>query len=62
MRRAEAKMGLLREVIEKVQRGEDVDVEKVLGTGDVVREGEWKEGEYFHIFVEIGLWLVGRHC
>ncbi|KAF2741905.1 hypothetical protein M011DRAFT_413623, partial [Sporormia fimetaria CBS 119925] len=43
MRRAEAKMGILREVIESVQKGEEVDVEKVLGTGDVVKEREWKE-------------------
>jgi hypothetical protein len=43
MRRAETRVDVLREVIEKVQNGEDVDVEKVLGTGDVVSEKEWKE-------------------
>jgi hypothetical protein len=45
LRRAEAKIGILREVIERVQRGEDVSVEKVLGTGDVENEKEWTEGE-----------------
>ncbi|KAF2741231.1 hypothetical protein EJ04DRAFT_453510 [Polyplosphaeria fusca] len=43
MRRAEAKIGVLREVIERVQRGEDVDVEKLLGTGDEASEREWAE-------------------
>ncbi|USP82587.1 uncharacterized protein yc1106_09861 [Curvularia clavata] len=37
VRRAEAQIGVLREVIERVQRGEKVDVEGLLGTG---REGE----------------------
>ncbi|KAH3986786.1 hypothetical protein HBI56_010030 [Parastagonospora nodorum] len=43
LRKAEAKIGLLREVVQRVQRGEDVDVEGVLGTGDEGREGEWAE-------------------
>src|SRR5690242_3060845 len=43
LRKAEAKIGLLREVIERVQNGEDVDVEKVLGTGDEASEREWME-------------------
>ncbi|KAJ4985258.1 hypothetical protein SVAN01_09203 [Stagonosporopsis vannaccii] len=43
LRKAEAKIGLLREVIERVQSGEDVDVEKVLGTGDEASEREWME-------------------
>lgn len=34
---------MLREVIERVQNGEDVDVEKVLGTGDEASEREWME-------------------
>lgn len=45
MRRAEAKIGVLREVVERVQRGEDVDVERVLRTGDQEGEGEWADGE-----------------
>lgn len=43
-RRAETRIGVLREVIEKLQRGEEVDVEKALGTGDAEREKEWEEG------------------
>ncbi|KAF1958676.1 hypothetical protein CC80DRAFT_408208 [Byssothecium circinans] len=43
MRRAEAKIGILREVIERVQRGEDVDVEAALGTGKEGGEKEWSE-------------------
>ncbi|KAL1649778.1 hypothetical protein SLS61_006155 [Didymella pomorum] len=43
LRKADAKIGLLREVIERVQNGEDVDVEKVLGTGDEALEREWGE-------------------
>ncbi|KAF1934314.1 uncharacterized protein M421DRAFT_118172 [Didymella exigua CBS 183.55] len=43
LRKAEAKIGLLREVIERVQNGENVDVEKLLGTGDESQEREWHE-------------------
>lgn len=43
-RKADAKIALLREVIERVQKGEDVDVERMLGTGDEVKEREWEEG------------------
>ncbi|KAK5627697.1 hypothetical protein RRF57_003412 [Xylaria bambusicola] len=43
MRRAEVRIGLLREVVEKLQRGEEVDVEKELGTGDAEKEQEWEE-------------------
>lgn len=43
-RKAEARIALLREVIEKVQKGEDVDVERILGTGDPKQEKEWEEG------------------
>jgi hypothetical protein len=46
LRRAEAKIGVLREVIERVQNGEDVNVEKVLGTGEQESEREWAEGEF----------------
>ena len=44
-RKADQKIALLKEVLEKVQRGEDVDVERVLGTGDEVQEQEWKDGQ-----------------
>ncbi|KAK9779464.1 hypothetical protein AB5N19_12852 [Seiridium cardinale] len=43
MRRAETRIGILREVVEKLQRGEEVDVEKALGTGDAAEEKEWAE-------------------
>jgi len=45
-RRADAKIGLLREIIEKIQKGEEVDVEGLLGTGDKEREREWEEGSF----------------
>jgi hypothetical protein len=44
-RQSDVRIGLLREVVEKIQRGEDVDVEKVLGTGDLEKEAEWQEGK-----------------
>jgi hypothetical protein len=43
-RRTEVKIGVLRDVIERVQRGEDVDVEGVLGTGNNDAEEEWFDG------------------
>lgn len=43
-RKTEAKLSLLRETIERVRNGEDIDVEKVLGTGDPEKEQEWDEG------------------
>jgi hypothetical protein len=44
-RRADAKIGLLKEIIERIQKGEEVDVEGLLGTGDKEREKEWEEGK-----------------
>jgi uncharacterized protein DUF5321 len=43
-RKADAKLELLRGVIERMKRGEHVDVEKLLGTGDDAKEREWEEG------------------
>ncbi|KAL2129425.1 hypothetical protein VTI74DRAFT_7819 [Chaetomium olivicolor] len=43
MRQSDVRIGLLREVVEKLQRGEEVDVEKVLGTGDPEKELEWED-------------------
>jgi len=43
-RQSDVRIGLLKEVIERVQKGENVDVEKILGTGDPQREEEWAEG------------------
>ena len=42
-RQADLKLAKLREVVEKLQRGEEVNVEKVLGTGDEIAEREWEE-------------------
>jgi hypothetical protein len=44
MRQSDVRIGLLREVVEKLQKGEEVDVEKVLGTGDAEKEVAWEEG------------------
>ncbi|KAL7626230.1 hypothetical protein AAE478_003000 [Parahypoxylon ruwenzoriense] len=43
MRRSEVRIELLREVVEKLQKGEEVDVEKTLGTGDAEKEMGWEE-------------------
>jgi hypothetical protein len=43
-RQSDVRIGLLREVVEKLQQGEQVDVEKMLGTGDPQREQEWEDG------------------
>ncbi|KAI9875971.1 MAG: hypothetical protein M1830_007653 [Pleopsidium flavum] len=42
-RKADAKISVLKEVIERVQRGEDVDVQGLLGTGDKAKEKEWED-------------------
>jgi hypothetical protein len=46
MRQSEVRVGLLKEVIERIQRGEEVDVERMLGAGDAEREKEWEEGRF----------------
>jgi hypothetical protein len=43
-RRADTRIGLLKEAIERVQNGEDVDVKSLLGTGGKAQEKEWEEG------------------
>jgi hypothetical protein len=47
MRQADARINTLREVVEKIQKGETVDVEKVLGTGDPKKEADWEESMPF---------------
>ncbi|KAJ6016910.1 hypothetical protein N7451_000289 [Penicillium sp. IBT 35674x] len=42
-RTTDAKIELLKEVIERIKNGEKVDVEKLLGTGDNAQEREWEE-------------------
>jgi hypothetical protein len=49
LRKADAKIGLLKEIIERVQRGEDVPVESMLGTGSAESEKEWTERESLHL-------------
>lgn len=44
-RKTDAKIGLLREVLERIQKGEEVDVKGLLGTGDAQQESEWEEGQ-----------------
>ncbi|TQV91417.1 hypothetical protein V2A60_008936 [Cordyceps javanica] len=43
MRQASVRLQLLREVVERIQAGEDVDVEKMLGTGEPQKEADWEE-------------------
>ena len=43
-RKTDAKISLLKEVLERVHRGEDVDVKGLLGTGNEEQEQEWEEG------------------
>lgn len=42
-RKTDAKLALLREVIQRVKNGEDVDVRRALGTGDPKAEEEWEK-------------------
>ena len=44
-RRADIKIALLKNAIGRVQRGEYVDIEKLLGTGNVEQEEEWEDGK-----------------
>jgi len=43
MRQSDVKIGLLREVVERIQKGESVDVEQALGTGNPEKEVEWED-------------------
>lgn len=43
-RRTDAKIGLLKEIVERIQKGEEIDVEGLLGAGNKEREQEWEEG------------------
>ena len=53
-RKADAKIALLKDVLDKIQRGEQVDVERVLGTGDEEQEQEWADGKYERDFSTCG--------
>lgn len=54
MRQADVRIGLLREVVEKLQRGEEVDVEQALGTGNPAMEEGWEESK--------ALWSERQPC
>ncbi|KAL7816331.1 hypothetical protein V8C44DRAFT_284863 [Trichoderma aethiopicum] len=43
MRQSSLRLAQLREVVHRIQNGEDVDVEQALGTGDPQKETEWEE-------------------
>lgn len=45
MRRVNVKIAVLREVIERLHKGEDVDVERMLGVGDEKEEKSWEDGK-----------------
>ena len=59
MRKADLQLAKLREVIEKLQRGEEVDVEKILGTGDEVQEQAWEDA-LREIETEERLWQTNK--
>lgn len=46
-RKTDSKIALLREAIERVRNGEEVDVERLLGSGDPEEEQEWAAGISF---------------
>ncbi|TGZ83913.1 hypothetical protein EX30DRAFT_369227 [Ascodesmis nigricans] len=43
VRKSEARIGMLAEVVKRLQRGEKVDVKKVLGTGKQKDEVDWEQ-------------------
>ena len=52
--KADAKIKLLKDVLDRVQRGENVDVEKALGTGDEEQEQEWRDGKWLRELSQFG--------
>lgn len=44
-RKADVRIELLQDIIERIGKGEDVNVEEILGTGDEDREREWENGK-----------------
>ena len=44
-RKTDARISLLKEIIDRVQKGEDVDVEELLGTGNAQKEQQWGDGK-----------------
>lgn len=62
MRQAGIRLELLREVVERIQNGEDVDVEKMLGTGEPQKEADWEEGRSWRKAAEICGGLDANKC
>ncbi|MBE3048748.1 DUF5321 domain-containing protein, partial [Candidatus Bathyarchaeota archaeon] len=60
IRQSDVRIGLLREVVEKLQRGEKVDVEQALGTGDPAKEAEWEESETPSACARVGEMVEGE--
>ena len=56
---ADQKLRQLREVIERLENGEDVDVEKLLGTGNETAEQEWEQA-LKELESEERLWQTNR--
>lgn len=59
-RRADAKIGVLKEIIQRIRNGEKPDVEALLGVGDREQEREWEEGILYIILFLIycsNFWL-----
>ena len=52
VRISDAKIRKLQEVLNKVNRGEEVDVRGLLGTGNPESEAEWKEGGYLEFYMQ----------
>ena len=47
--KTDRQIALLKEVIRKIQNGEEVDVEAALGTGNPERELDWEKGMSAHV-------------
>jgi hypothetical protein len=54
MRQAEVRIGILKEVVEKIQKGETVDVERMLGTGEPKKEADWEESKLCKLLEYLG--------
>ena len=59
MRRADLQIEKLRRVIEALQKGQPINVEKVLGTGDEAQELDW-EAALKEIEMEDQLWQSNK--
>lgn len=56
-RSADAKMELMREVIDRLGKGEKVDVERLIGAAG--EEREWEEGKWYLYRLDVRPWIVG---